>query len=436
MLTPARRSILRTAVLVTLAAIYIRRYLLRMNKITYMPSSTIAKYIVGRVPLLKSYICTPYLITGAFQSIQGMVFGPTIDSSVPVIRRREVIHFDECKKPSYVQCCPDVIPSGLVSVDWHIPADQGDFHATSSPVVILVPGLTGSSHDEYILTIANRLVANGYRAACYNPRGRGNNKLLTPFLYCAGYTHDLRRTISRIRQHLHPDTPLMAAGFSMGSNVLTLLMGEDGDACEIDAGMSLACPLDLVSTVVSLKNRPFGHYVVDGFLANMIKGTFDGFEENFPEYDGHLDIDHIREADCMSDFDHRANAPMFGFKCASDYYRYASSSLKLSEIRRPMIFVHAWQDPIIPGEIIRTDNFTTNPFLVHAMTASGGREFCCVDMNTGSYIYTCIHTYIHTYIHTFSQVDTSRVSFIPPTDRYTSILTFKLLLIHIYTQIR
>jgi abhydrolase domain-containing protein 1/3 len=375
MLSPARRAFLRAAVLVTLAAIYIRRYLLRKNKITYMPTSAIAKYIVSRVPLLKSYICTPYLISGALQSVQGLLLGPTVDTTLPVVRRREVIHLEECLKPPYVNCCPDVVPAGLVSIDWHIPTDQSDFSTATSPVVFLVPGLTGSSKDSHILTIANRLVANGYRAACYNPRGRGNNKLLSPFTYCAGYTHDLRRTISRVRKHLHPDTPLLAAGFSMGSNVVTLLMGEDGDACEIDAGMSLACPLDLVSTVVSLRNRPFGHHVVDRFLVKLVKGTYDGFEEFFPEYDGNLDVDHIRQADCMSDFDHRAHAPMFGFKCASDYYRYASSSLKLSEIRRPMIFIHAWQDPIIPGEIVRTDNFKTNPFLVHAMTASGGRTY-------------------------------------------------------------
>jgi hypothetical protein len=45
MLTPACPVFVRTAVLIALAATYIRRYLLRKNKITYATCATIAKYI-------------------------------------------------------------------------------------------------------------------------------------------------------------------------------------------------------------------------------------------------------------------------------------------------------------------------------------------------------------------------------------------------------
>jgi len=90
--------------------------------------------------------------------------------------------------------------------------------------------------------------------------------------------------------------------------------------------------------------------------------------------DPRYDLKHISEAKTMAEFDDRAIAPMFDFDCASDYYRRSSSGLFLSSIRTPTLFLHAENDPILPGMYIQMDNFRKNPYILSVMTEEGGHS--------------------------------------------------------------
>ena len=72
--------------------------------------------------------------------------------------------------------------------------------AADAPICLIVPGLTSSSSSAYVRRAAATLHATGVRVGCYNPRGRGGNVLQTPFLYSAGFTEDVRRVVSHVRQ--------------------------------------------------------------------------------------------------------------------------------------------------------------------------------------------------------------------------------------------
>lgn len=49
-------------------------------------------------------------------------------------------------------------------------------------------------------------------------------------------------------QQRYPSSELLAAGWSLGANILVRYVGEEGDECPISAAASLCNPLDLVST--------------------------------------------------------------------------------------------------------------------------------------------------------------------------------------------
>lgn len=49
-------------------------------------------------------------------------------------------------------------------------------------------------------------------------------------------------------QQRYPSSELLAAGWSLGANILVRYVGEEGDQCPISAAASLCNPLDLVST--------------------------------------------------------------------------------------------------------------------------------------------------------------------------------------------
>ena len=84
----------------------------------------------------------------------------------------------------------------------------------------------------------------------------------------------------------------------------------------------------------------------------------------------------------MLELDDRLIAPMFGFSCASEYYRGASSGPYLSRVRRPTLFVHAGNDPVVPGHLIRRDDFESSAaeHIVSVMAEEGGHS---MDLNEG-----------------------------------------------------
>lgn len=49
-------------------------------------------------------------------------------------------------------------------------------------------------------------------------------------------------------QKRYPSSELLAAGWSLGGNILVRYLGEEGASCPISAAASLCNPLDLVSS--------------------------------------------------------------------------------------------------------------------------------------------------------------------------------------------
>ena len=68
---------------------------------------------------------------------------------------------------------------------------------------------------------------NNYRAVCFNARGTGDTILTTPIAFNAAKTGDCRQAI----RHLHekyPKAPIFAIGYSLGANILTKYLTEQG----------------------------------------------------------------------------------------------------------------------------------------------------------------------------------------------------------------
>jgi abhydrolase domain-containing protein 1/3 len=100
---------------------------------------------------------------------------------------------------------------GEVALDWAEPSQD----CQDSPVLLVLPGLTGGTDNNYI----GHMVADGielkFRAVVFNQRGNGGIRLKTPKTFCASDTSDLREVILHIRKQC-PSSPLMAVGVSLG----------------------------------------------------------------------------------------------------------------------------------------------------------------------------------------------------------------------------
>lgn len=104
---------------------------------------------------------------------------------------------------------------GEVALDWM--ADNCD---SNSPCVIILPGLTGNSQDEYVKCLVFAANNSGIRVVVFNNRGLGGVDLKTPRLYNACNCEDLAEVVQHVRKVVPEYCKLGATGISMGGLVL------------------------------------------------------------------------------------------------------------------------------------------------------------------------------------------------------------------------
>jgi abhydrolase domain-containing protein 1/3 len=103
---------------------------------------------------------------------------------------------------------------GEVALDW-LTTDCSE----SSPILIILPGLTGESQSEYIKALVTAGNQKGMRCVVFINRGLGGMELKTPRLYCAANCEDLAEAVNHVHQK-YPDCLKGAAGVSMGGLIL------------------------------------------------------------------------------------------------------------------------------------------------------------------------------------------------------------------------
>ena len=64
--------------------------------------------------------------------------------------RREELTLPSMRKPPGRHTCPEVVPVGIVSLDWLEPTAASSKVNGVPPIVIIVPGLTSSSAEGYV----------------------------------------------------------------------------------------------------------------------------------------------------------------------------------------------------------------------------------------------------------------------------------------------
>ena len=303
---------------------------------------------------------------------------PEVFANTPATYRRDEIHLPEMEKREDSTCCPDVIPEGVISVDWWEVDGVAEEDRKNLPIVILVPGLTGSSESEYLKRTGKVFHEKKFRVVAYNPRGRGGNPLITPFLYSVGYTEDFRRAVAHIRS-TNPDSPyIFAVGYSLGSNYLAKYIAEEGENCLLSAACCLGGFIDCMTTSNALESTFFGR-IFDSLLVRMVKPLAMENATILREAPHWYDFEGLKKAKTMAQFDGCMISKSFGFSSASDYYRWSSSGLILHQIRIPVFFAFAENDPVCPGTKVRPDNFQASEYLMMCLTKNGGHSMDWVD---------------------------------------------------------
>ncbi len=212
----------------------------------------------------------------------------------------------------------------------------------AAPTVILVHGLEGSSHSQYIVGNANKLWAAGCNVLRMNMRNCGATDALSPSLYHSGLSTDviavLRWAIGRGCRYV------VLAGYSMGGNLVLKAAGELGaDAPpELMGVVAVSPPMDLRESADALhgwQNRVYERRFLRNLRARYLRKT-----RLFPAVFAPEPLARVRS---IRDFDEWVMAPHCGFRSADDYYQRAGASRVLREIAVPTLVLHACDDPFI-----------------------------------------------------------------------------------------
>ncbi len=96
----------------------------------------------------------------------------------------------------------------------------------SEPMLIVLHGLSGGSHEIYLRHCIEPLVADGsnWHVCVLNARGCAQTAITSGILYNARATWDVRQVVSWAKATF-PNRPLFGLGFSLGANILTNVSG-------------------------------------------------------------------------------------------------------------------------------------------------------------------------------------------------------------------
>ncbi|KAM7494398.1 hypothetical protein LguiB_029007 [Lonicera macranthoides] len=256
---------------------------------------------------------------------------------------------------------------GAVALDW-VSGDQRLLPSVS-PVLILLPGLTGGSDDTYVRHMLLRARSEGWRVVVFNSRGCGDSPIITPQFYSASFTEDLREVVAHVGTR-YSKAKIYAAGWSLGANILVRYLGEESRTCPLSGAVSLCNPFNLVIADDDF-HKGF-NVVYDKALANALCKIFKKHALLFEDMGGEYNIPLAAHAKSIRDFDDGLTRVSFGFKSVDDYYSNSSSSDSIKHVCIPLLCIQAENDPIAPSRGIPRQDIEENPNCMLIVTPKGG----------------------------------------------------------------
>jgi predicted alpha/beta-fold hydrolase len=252
------------------------------------------------------------------------------------------------------------------------------------PVVIILHGINNDASFGYMQSLMRTFANRGWVAAAMNFRGCGGIPLTTPRGYNGAYTGDVRNLVLQISARLDKNVQLFLVGYSLGANILTKYMGEEGlsgtlPKC-VAGAVSLGNPLSIHSanipspfnvlmglgvkkvylghwrTLRQMRDSAFQSAVREGFLASTI-GNFDKAVSKV-----------LIRNDAFYPYGTR-----IGYKCGESYWTDASSYRLIRFVSVPFLHLTSQDDFLVAGPSRNKLAFSlANPNVMVAETRCGG----------------------------------------------------------------
>jgi predicted alpha/beta-fold hydrolase len=228
----------------------------------------------------------------------------------------------------------------------NFPSAEWDALASTDtkPMLIALHGLSGGSHEVYLRETLAPLTASGWAACVVNGRGCALSKITTPQLFNSRATWDVRQTILTLR-NMFPNRPLYAVGFSLGANILTNYLGEEGGECVLKAAVACSNPWNLEVCNVALQSTYLGLEVYCRTMGQNLKRLYELHKEQILKNPG-IEREKVEASRYLFEFDRHVQCPTWGYPTEGAYYRDAQSVDALLAVRVPFLGINCEDDPV------------------------------------------------------------------------------------------
>ncbi|XP_012559199.1 phospholipase ABHD3 isoform X1 [Hydra vulgaris] len=264
--------------------------------------------------------------------------------------------------------------NGHISLDWIDNDDNKLFpDPKTRPTVVVMPGITGCSDASYVRHIAKESESLGCRVLVFINRGLGKTVLKTPRTFSACNAEDLEFVLAHISKQ-YPDSPLIMFAVSLGGLIFTNYAAIGDHKANISGAFVVSVPWDPVKSSYSLE-KPVNKFLYNNFLTyklkELIKLNWHVFQENICKLP--YKLEDVMKTTTIREFDDVFTAKTFGYPSHEEYYTESSLILKpLENIKIPMLFLNAKDDPFSPGESIPLEAIKNNPNMALILTDYGG----------------------------------------------------------------
>ncbi|XP_039809592.1 embryogenesis-associated protein EMB8-like isoform X2 [Panicum virgatum] len=321
-------------------------------ELTFHPASEIYHRVASKCRSLHGrYLATPWLASPHLQTLFLGISGRP--PSFTYKRQLYTVH-----------------DGGTIALDWLLASDLEDGFISkddSTPLVVVVPGLTSDSAAAYVKHSVYSIASKGWNVVVSNHRGLGGVSITSDCFYNGGWTEDVREVIKYLHQR-YPQTPLFCIGTSIGANIVVKYLGEEGENTPVAGAASICSPWDLLIGDRFI-SRKLVQRIYDKALAIGLKSYA---KLHQPVLARLANWEGIRKSRSIREFDHHATCVVARYETVDTYYRQCSSASYVGNVSVPLLCINALDDPLCTREAIPWDECRANKNIVLATTPNGG----------------------------------------------------------------
>jgi len=276
---------------------------------------------------------------------------------------------------------------GTIGLDWWMGCDAARYAPADTPILLVLHGINGGSHEGYCKWVCAAAVKKGWRAVVLNYRGCNGLPLTAPRGYTATMTYDVQRAIVSMKGRF-PTAPLFASGYSLGGLILAKYLSESDSGFyeqhEVGHGVTqppsfsgsglvaaavVSSPVCLANSLSKLSKPWTIDYMYNLAVAWKLR-EFIKEHRAMIKRTSTFDIQKALNTWEVQEMENQRVSAEFGYLSRMEYYEQASSLDYIPNITTPTLFLLSRDDPFLG--VLPDKECAANPNTLLALTQFGG----------------------------------------------------------------